>query len=53
MGIEVLESRDAGITTLRVQPDGETPTARLETLGRLMQLVAEVNTEPARAGMSA
>lgn len=39
--------RDAGITTLRVQPEGETSAARLETLGRLLEQVAAVNAEPA------
>jgi F420-dependent oxidoreductase-like protein len=45
--------RDAGITTLRVQPEGESAAERLETMGRLMRLVAEVNAETARAGMPA
>jgi hypothetical protein len=45
--------RDAGITTLRVQPTGESTAERLETLERLMRLVAEVNAEAARAGMPA
>jgi F420-dependent oxidoreductase-like protein len=31
--------RDAGITTLRLDPLGETPAARLETLGRTLELV--------------
>ncbi|MGE3598964.1 MAG: LLM class F420-dependent oxidoreductase [Dehalococcoidia bacterium] len=37
--------RDAGITTLRVSPAGESAAERLETLGRLMDLVREVNAE--------
>ena len=32
----------AGITTLRAQPEGKTLTERLETLGRLMDLVKQV-----------
>jgi F420-dependent oxidoreductase-like protein len=31
--------RDAGITTLRLDPLGETPAARLDTLGRAVELV--------------
>jgi F420-dependent oxidoreductase-like protein len=41
--------RDAGVTTLRAQPDGATTAERLETLGRLMQIVARVNSESAAA----
>jgi hypothetical protein len=37
--------RDAGVTTLRVDPDGETLAERLETLGRVMHLVREVSAE--------
>ena len=33
--------RDAGITTLRVAPDGRTLAERIATLGRLMELVRE------------
>jgi F420-dependent oxidoreductase-like protein len=33
--------RDAGITTLRVAPDGRTPGARIETLERLLDLVRQ------------
>ena len=41
--------RDAGVTTIRVQPEGRTPAERLETLARFMELVREVNAEaPAR-----
>ena len=32
--------RDAGVTTLRVDPGGATPGARLATLGRLLDLLA-------------
>ena len=35
--------RDAGVTTLRVEPDGATLDARLATLGRLVELVRSVN----------
>jgi hypothetical protein len=31
--------REAGVTTLRVEPAGETLDARLATLGRLLELV--------------
>jgi hypothetical protein len=31
--------RDAGITTLRLDPLGETPAARLDILGRALELV--------------
>jgi hypothetical protein len=31
--------RDAGVTTLRVEPAGETLDAKLATLGRVMELV--------------
>jgi hypothetical protein len=43
--------RDAGITTLRVDPEGATLRERLDTLGRVMDLVAAANAEqaPARA----
>jgi hypothetical protein len=34
--------RDAGVTTLRVDPAGGTVSARLQTLGRLMDLVRAV-----------
>jgi alkanesulfonate monooxygenase SsuD/methylene tetrahydromethanopterin reductase-like flavin-dependent oxidoreductase (luciferase family) len=37
--------REAGVTTLRVQPEGETLDASLATLGRLMDLVAQVKAE--------
>ncbi len=42
--------RDAGVTTLRVAPAGETLAERLETLGRFMRLVNEVNAEPVPVG---
>ena len=37
--------RDAGVTTLRLQPDGRTLDERLETLGRALKLVREVSAE--------
>lgn len=44
--------RDAGITTLRVSPAGESAAERLETLGRLMELVRAVNAEAPAAAAS-
>ncbi|MEX1254719.1 MAG: LLM class F420-dependent oxidoreductase [Dehalococcoidia bacterium] len=40
--------RDAGVTTLRVDPEGRTPTERLDTLARAIDLVKAVDAEPAR-----
>lgn len=37
--------RDAGITTIRVNPSGATTAERLDTLGRMMDLVRTVNRE--------
>ncbi|HZQ35954.1 MAG TPA: LLM class flavin-dependent oxidoreductase, partial [Dehalococcoidia bacterium] len=37
--------RDAGVTTLHVNPQGDSPAARIETLGRFMRLVEQVNAE--------
>jgi F420-dependent oxidoreductase-like protein len=37
--------RDAGVTTLRLHPEGRTPAERLETLGRALELVKSVNAE--------
>ena len=37
--------RDAGITTLRVYPAGNTLAERLETLGRAIDLVRGINEE--------
>jgi hypothetical protein len=37
--------RDAGVTTLRLAPDGRTLDERLETLGRALKLVREVGAE--------
>lgn len=39
--------RDCGITTLRVDPQGGNLAERLETLGRVVELVRQVNAEPA------
>lgn len=41
--------RDAGITTLRVQPAGKTLQERVETLGRVVALIRDVSAEPAGA----
>jgi F420-dependent oxidoreductase-like protein len=37
--------RDAGITTISASPEGADLAARVETLGRFMRLVSEVNAE--------
>jgi F420-dependent oxidoreductase-like protein len=37
--------RDAGVTTIMIDPAGESLADRIETLGRFMRLVAEVNAE--------
>ena len=37
--------RDAGVTTLRIHPDGRTLDERLETLGRAVDLVRSVAAE--------
>jgi len=39
--------RNAGITTLRIDPEGPTLAQRLETLGRAVDLVKAVDAEPA------
>ncbi|MDO8611977.1 MAG: hypothetical protein Q7R32_04050 [Dehalococcoidia bacterium] len=41
--------RDAGVTTLRQQPEGRMLDDRLQTLARTMELVQEVSAEPAAA----
>jgi alkanesulfonate monooxygenase SsuD/methylene tetrahydromethanopterin reductase-like flavin-dependent oxidoreductase (luciferase family) len=38
--------RDAGVTTLRLAPTGSTLDEQLACLGRALDLVSEVNTEP-------
>ncbi len=42
--------RDAGVTTLRVGPAGDSLHERLETLGRAVSLVNTVNDEPGDVG---
>jgi hypothetical protein len=37
--------RDAGVTTLRLDPAGETPTERLDTLARGLDLLRRVDAE--------
>ncbi len=37
--------RDAGVTTIRVDPAGRTPSERLDTLTRFMHLLSDVNEE--------
>ena len=37
--------RDAGITTLRIYPAGDSLEQRLATLGRAIELVEELNRE--------
>ena len=39
----VRKHRDAGVTTLRVQPEGANMAERLENLGRIVQIVKEEN----------
>jgi len=39
--------RDAGITTIRLYPDGDTVEARLETLGRAVEIAANLELSPA------
>ncbi len=43
--------RDAGITTLRLQPEGETTAERMETLGRALELVKQATNEVAPAAV--
>ncbi len=38
--------RDAGVGTLRILPDGRDVTERIDTLGRMLDLVREVAAEP-------
>lgn len=42
--------RDAGVTTISAGPAGETFAERVETLGRFMALVVEVNVESVPSG---
>jgi alkanesulfonate monooxygenase SsuD/methylene tetrahydromethanopterin reductase-like flavin-dependent oxidoreductase (luciferase family) len=39
--------RKAGVNTLRLQPEGSTPTERLDTLARALDLVRATENEPA------
>ena len=41
----IRKHRDAGVTTLRVQPTGDSFEARLDTLGKVVELVREVSAE--------
>jgi F420-dependent oxidoreductase-like protein len=41
--------RDAGVTTLRIHPDGADMQARLNTLARAVDLAKQVSAEPASA----
>ncbi len=41
------EYRDCGVTTLRLGPAGDTLDERLDALGQILDLVADVNAEPA------
>ncbi|WP_189823299.1 LLM class flavin-dependent oxidoreductase [Streptomyces finlayi] len=41
--------RDAGVTTIRLYPSGDTLAARLDTLGRALDLVREVDEETGQA----
>ncbi|HKF76845.1 MAG TPA: LLM class flavin-dependent oxidoreductase [Candidatus Dormibacteraeota bacterium] len=45
--------RSAGITTLRATIRGETPAARMETMGRLVSLVREVDAEAGESRLAA
>jgi F420-dependent oxidoreductase-like protein len=45
--------RAAGVTTLHVNPQGESLTERIETLGRFVRLVEQVNAEPAATAPTA
>ena len=45
--------RAAGITTLRVDPAGQTLDERLTTLGRLMELVRDLGRPASRAHVAA
>jgi F420-dependent oxidoreductase-like protein len=41
--------RDAGVTSLRLEPMGSTPTAKLDTLAHMLDLIREVDAEPVAA----
>jgi F420-dependent oxidoreductase-like protein len=44
--------REAGVTSLRVQPMGRTPTARLDTLAHMIDLVREIDRVDASTRLS-
>lgn len=45
--------RDAGVTSLRLQPMGATPAEKLDTLGHMLDLVREVDDEETGSPMPA
>ncbi|MET0780261.1 MAG: hypothetical protein ABWZ16_01910, partial [Microbacterium sp.] len=45
--------RDAGVTSLRLQPMGATPAEKLDTLGHMLDLVREVDGEETGSPMPA
>jgi hypothetical protein len=47
VGARIRAYRDAGITTLRLQPEGATASERLDTLARVLDLVRQVDGQPA------
>lgn len=42
--------RDVGVTTLRLYPDGDSVAKRVDTLGRAMDLVAEIDAQVSSRG---
>jgi hypothetical protein len=42
--------KDAGVTTLRVAPEGRDLAAKLTTLGRVMDLMRAIDAEVSAAG---
>jgi len=46
---QVRAYRDAGVDVLRLQPEGPTAAARLDTLAAMIDIVQAVNAEPAGA----
>jgi hypothetical protein len=45
--------RDAGVTTIRIFPEGHTNQERLDTLGRAIELVRSLESEPRPTGVAA
>jgi F420-dependent oxidoreductase-like protein len=41
--------RDAGVTSLRLEPMGSTPSAKLDTLARMLDLIREIDAESVAA----